>query len=57
MKHKLLTPFLSVNIQITHYYNTEKGECLYRDVPFVIERCRYGSILLIRPQNKADPHS
>ena len=28
MKHKL-PPFLSVNIQITHYYNTEKGECLY----------------------------
>lgn len=29
MKHKLLLPFLSVNMQITHYYNTEKGECLY----------------------------
>lgn len=28
MKHKLF-PFLSVNIQIAHYYNTEKGECLY----------------------------
>ena len=44
MKHKLLLPFLSVNIQITHYYNTEKGECLYRDVPFVIKSVPLSSL-------------
>ena len=44
MKHKFLPTFLSVNIQITHYYNTEKGECLYRDVPFVTKSVPLSSL-------------